>query len=60
VSVSRSGSEPISSGVFVSRRDDHFDAQVRQAFKNLDKTLQRAGGMLMVIVWMTVAISDGR
>ena len=38
----------------------NFDAQVRQAFKNLEKTLQRAGGTLKDIVWMTVAVSDGR
>ena len=38
----------------------NFDAQVRQAFKNLEKTLQRAGSTLKDIVWMTVAISDGR
>jgi 2-iminobutanoate/2-iminopropanoate deaminase len=37
-----------------------FDAQVRQAFKNVERTLQRAGGTLKDIVWMTVAISDGR
>jgi 2-iminobutanoate/2-iminopropanoate deaminase len=30
------------------------------AFKNLEKTLQRAGGTLKDIVWMTVAVSDGR
>ena len=35
----------------------NFDAQVRQAFKNLEKTLQRAGGTLKDIVWMTVAVS---
>jgi 2-iminobutanoate/2-iminopropanoate deaminase len=28
----------------------NFDAQVRQAFKNLEKTLQRAGGTLKDIV----------
>ena len=38
----------------------NFDAQVRQAFKNLETTLQRAGGTLKDIVWMTVAVSDGR
>ena len=38
----------------------NFDAQVRQAFKNLEKTLQRAGGTLKDVVWMTVAVSDGR
>ncbi|ARQ02915.1 RidA family protein [Pseudorhodoplanes sinuspersici] len=40
--------------------EGNFDAQARQAFKNLEKTLQRAGGSLTDIVWMTVAISDGR
>ena len=38
----------------------NFDAQVRQAFKNVERTLQRAGGTLKDIVWMTVAVSDGR
>ena len=38
----------------------NFDAQTRQAFKNLERTLQRADGTLKDIVWMTVAISDGR
>jgi 2-iminobutanoate/2-iminopropanoate deaminase len=38
----------------------NVDAQTRQAFKNLERTLQRAGGTLKDIVWMTVAISDGR
>jgi 2-iminobutanoate/2-iminopropanoate deaminase len=38
----------------------NFDAQTPQAFKNLEKTLQRAGGTLKDIVWMTVAVSDGR
>jgi enamine deaminase RidA (YjgF/YER057c/UK114 family) len=38
----------------------NFDAQTRQAFKNLGKTLQRAGGELKDIVWMTVSVSDGR
>jgi 2-iminobutanoate/2-iminopropanoate deaminase len=37
----------------------NFDAQTRQAFKNLEKTLQRAGGTLKDIVWMTVSVSDG-
>src|SRR5215470_4292272 len=37
-----------------------FEAQTRQAFKNLEKTLQRSGGTLKDIVWMTVAVSDGR
>src|SRR5262245_62116500 len=38
----------------------NFDAQTRQAFKNIEKTLERAGGRLKDIVWMTVSISDGR
>ena len=38
----------------------NFDAQTRQAFKNVEKTLQRSGGSLSDIVWMTVAVSDGR
>src|SRR5215831_14243954 len=38
----------------------NFDAQTREAFKNLEKTLQRAGGTLKDIVWMTVSVSDGR
>jgi 2-iminobutanoate/2-iminopropanoate deaminase len=38
----------------------NFDAQARQAFKNVEKTLQRAGGTLKDVVWMTVAVSDGR
>lgn len=38
----------------------NFDAQTRQAFKNVEKTLQRAGGTLKDVVWMTVAVSDGR
>ena len=38
----------------------NFDAQVRQAFKNIERTLQRAGGTLRDIVWMTVAVCDGR
>jgi 2-iminobutanoate/2-iminopropanoate deaminase len=42
---------------FASR---NFDAQTRQAFKNLERTLQRAGGTLKNIVWMTVSVSDGR
>jgi 2-iminobutanoate/2-iminopropanoate deaminase len=37
----------------------NFDAQVRQAFKNLEKTLQR-GRQVEGVVWMTVAVSDGR
>ena len=35
-------------------------AQARQAFKNLENTLKRAGGTLKDVVWMTVAVSDGR
>jgi 2-iminobutanoate/2-iminopropanoate deaminase len=38
----------------------NFDAQTRQAFKNIDKTLNRAGGTLKDIVWMSVSVSDGR
>ena len=38
----------------------NFDAQARQAFKNLEKTLKRAGSTLKDVVWMTVAVSDGR
>lgn len=37
-----------------------FEAQVRQAFRNVEATLARAGGTLTDIVWMTVSISDGR
>jgi 2-iminobutanoate/2-iminopropanoate deaminase len=38
----------------------NFDAQTRQAFKNIEKTLACAGGTLKDIVWMTVSVSDGR
>jgi 2-iminobutanoate/2-iminopropanoate deaminase len=38
----------------------NFEAQARQAFRNLQKTLERAGATLKDIVWMTVSISDGR
>ncbi len=38
----------------------NFDGQTRQAFRNIEKTLQRAGGTLKDIVWMTVSICDGR
>jgi enamine deaminase RidA (YjgF/YER057c/UK114 family) len=38
----------------------NFDAQTRQAFKNVERTLQRVGGTLHDIVWMTVSVSDGR
>ena len=38
----------------------NFDGQTRQAFKNLEKTLDRVGAHLNDIVWMTVSISDGR
>jgi 2-iminobutanoate/2-iminopropanoate deaminase len=38
----------------------NFDGQTRQAFKNIEKTLERAGATLKDIVWMTVAVSDGR
>jgi enamine deaminase RidA (YjgF/YER057c/UK114 family) len=37
-----------------------FDAQVRQAFRNVGKVLARAGGDLKDIVSMTVFIGDAR
>ncbi len=37
-----------------------FDGQVRQLFKNLDRTLQKAGGKLSDMVQMTVFITDVR
>jgi 2-iminobutanoate/2-iminopropanoate deaminase len=37
-----------------------FEAQVRQLFKNLDRTLQKAGGKLSDMVQMTVFITDVR
>src|SRR6476620_3796048 len=37
-----------------------FDGQVRQLFKNLDRTLQQAGGKLSDMVQMTVFITDVR
>src|ERR1700743_953640 len=37
-----------------------FDGQVRQLFKNLDRTLQKAGGKLGDMVQMTVFITDVR
>jgi enamine deaminase RidA (YjgF/YER057c/UK114 family) len=37
-----------------------FEAQARQVFKNLDRTLQRAGGKLGDMVQMTVFITDVR
>jgi 2-iminobutanoate/2-iminopropanoate deaminase len=37
-----------------------FDGQVRQVFKNLDRTLQKAGGRLSDMVQMTVFITDVR
>jgi enamine deaminase RidA (YjgF/YER057c/UK114 family) len=37
-----------------------FEGQVRQLFKNLDRTLQKAGGNLHDIVQMTVFITDVR
>jgi 2-iminobutanoate/2-iminopropanoate deaminase len=37
-----------------------LDGQVRQVFKNLDRTLQQAGGKLSDMVQMTVFITDVR
>ena len=37
-----------------------FEAQTRQAFKNMEATLERAGGTLQDIVTMTVFIIDSR
>ncbi len=37
-----------------------FDGQVRQVFRNLDRTLQKAGGKLSDMVQMTVFITDVR
>jgi enamine deaminase RidA (YjgF/YER057c/UK114 family) len=37
-----------------------FDGQVRQLFKNLDRTLKKAGGKLGDMVQMTVFITDVR
>ena len=37
-----------------------FEGQVRQLFKNLDRTLQQAGGKLSDMVQMTVFITDVR
>ncbi|HLH97095.1 MAG TPA: RidA family protein [Xanthobacteraceae bacterium] len=37
-----------------------FEAQARQVFKNLDRTLQKAGGKLSDMVQMTVFITDVR
>jgi 2-iminobutanoate/2-iminopropanoate deaminase len=37
-----------------------LDGQVRQLFKNLDRTLQKAGGSLSDMVQMTVFITDVR
>ncbi|MGD0848789.1 RidA family protein [Bradyrhizobium sp.] len=37
-----------------------FDGQARQLFKNLDRTLQKAGGKLSDMVQMTVFITDVR
>ena len=37
-----------------------FDGQVRQLFRNLDRTLQRVGGKLSDMVQMTVFITDVR
>ncbi len=37
-----------------------FEGQARQLFKNLDRTLQKAGGKLSDLVQMTVFITDVR
>jgi enamine deaminase RidA (YjgF/YER057c/UK114 family) len=37
-----------------------FEAQTRQCFKNIDRTLKEAGGSLKDVVTMTVFISDSR
>lgn len=37
-----------------------FEAQTRQTFKNLEKTLKQAGGTLKDLVTMTVFITDSR
>jgi 2-iminobutanoate/2-iminopropanoate deaminase len=37
-----------------------FEAQARQAFKNIDAVLNKAGGSLANMVTMTVFIGDGR
>ena len=37
-----------------------FDAQTRQTFKNLEKTLKQAGATLTDLVKMTVFITDSR
>jgi 2-iminobutanoate/2-iminopropanoate deaminase len=37
-----------------------FEGQVRQLFKNLDRTLQKTGGRLADMVQMTVFITDVR
>lgn len=37
-----------------------FDTQVHQAFRNIEKTLSRAGASLQDIVTMTAYISDAR
>ena len=37
-----------------------FEGQARQLFKNLDRTMQKAGGKLSDIVQMTVFITDVR
>lgn len=38
----------------------NFETQTRQAFRNNEKTLEKVGGKLTDIVYMGVAISDGR
>ncbi|MDX3893428.1 RidA family protein [Pusillimonas sp.] len=38
----------------------NFEAQTRQAFKNIEATLEKVGGKLTDIVYMGVAVSDDR
>lgn len=40
--------------------DGDFDAQVRQAFRNIERTLAKAGAGLKDIVTMTVFVKDPR
>lgn len=38
----------------------NFEAQARTCFQLIDATLQRTGGVLANLVWMTVTINDPR